>query len=158
MSSDQLNKWLTLVANLSVLLGIGLVIFELNQTRDSIRAQTRSEISSKLTDLMSEVAANPQLASLVRRADDGEELTPDEEKQYGHRSSAMFRYFENVHYQYRQGLYDESEYLAQRKAWRMFFENSRTAARNWCVMRELVSPEFAEEVDSLLASSPCISP
>jgi hypothetical protein len=67
----------------------------------------------------------------------------------------MFRYHENVHYQYRQGLYDESEYFAHREAWRVFFDLSKTAAKNWCDYRELVSPEFRAEIDSLLSENLC---
>ena len=157
MNADQVNKWLSLSANFAVLIGIGLLVFELQQNREMIRAQTRSEMSAGITELLSQVATEPQLASLVRRADNGEALTPDEEKQYGHRSAAMFRYFENVHYQYRQGLYDEPEYLAQRKAWRVFFEKSKTAVKNWCDYREIVSPEFMAEIDNLLSEEkPCI--
>jgi hypothetical protein len=156
MNTERLNKWLTLGANLAVLAGIGLLIFELQQNRAMIRAQTRSEISSELTNLLSQVAADPQLASLVRRADEGKRLTPDEEKQYGHRSAAMFRFFENVNYQYRQGLYDESEYRAHRNAWRVFFDSSATAAKNWCTYREYVSPELRAEIDSLISDSVCI--
>jgi hypothetical protein len=155
MNPEKFNKWLTFGANLAVLIGIGLVILELQQNREMIRAQTRSEISAGITELLSDVAGDPQLASLIRRADNGEELTPDEEKQYGHRSAAMFRYFENVHYQYRQGLYDESEYLAHREAWRVFFESSKTAAKNWCVYRTIVSTAFRVEIDSLIAEDPC---
>ena len=101
--------------------GIALLIFELQQNRDMVRAQTRAEISSELTGLLSQVAGDPLLANLVRRADDGEALPLDEQKQDGHRSAAMFRYFENVHYQYRQDLDDESEFFAHRDAWRVFF-------------------------------------
>ncbi|MDJ0938999.1 MAG: hypothetical protein QNJ00_04485 [Woeseiaceae bacterium] len=156
MTSDNLNKWLTLGANLAVFVGIVLVIVELQQNREMIRAQTRSEISAGITVLLSDVANNPQLASLVRRADDGEPLTPDEEKQYGHRSAALFRYFENVHYQYRQGMYDEAEYLAHREAWRQFFQNSKTAVKNWCDFREIVSAELAAEIDGLIDENPCL--
>ena len=155
MKADNLNKWLTLVANLAVLVGIGLVILELQQNREMIRAQTRSNISAGITELLRDVANDPQLASLIRRADNGEELTPDDAKQYAHRSAAMFRYFENVHYQYRQGMYDESEYLAHREAWRVFFQNSQTALRNWCEYRQIVSREFRTEIDSLTVDSPC---
>jgi len=155
MNTKRMNKWLNLGANLAVLAGIGLLIFELQQNREMIRAQTRSEISSEITNLLSQVASNPQLANLVRRADNGDELTPDEETQYSHRSAAMFRFFENVHYQYRQGLYDEPEYQAHRNAWRVFFENSATASKNWCNYREIVSPMLMAEIDSLTSESVC---
>jgi len=68
----------------------------------------------------------------------------------------MFLFFENVHYQYRQGLYDESEYQAHRKAWRLFFENSKTAAKNWCDYRGIVSPKLKAEIDSLIGESACV--
>jgi Zn-dependent M32 family carboxypeptidase len=155
MTFEHLSKWLTLTANLAVLAGIGLLVFELQQNRAMISAQTRSQISSELINLLSQVATDPQLANLVRRADDGEDLTPDEEKQYGHRSAAMFRFFENVHYQYRQGLYDEFEYQAHREAWRGFFKSSATAAKNWCIYREVVSPNLKAEIDSLIDESVC---
>ena len=136
MNHDNLNKWMTLGANVAVLFGILLLVFELQQNREMVRAQTRSEISAGITDLLSQVANNEQLASLVRRADNGEALTPDEETQYGHRSAALFRYYENVHYQYRQGLYDEPEYRAHKDAWAVFFatscpRNSGTKSTAW---------------------------
>lgn len=156
MNSDLVNKWLNLGANLAVLVGIALLVFELQQNRQMVRAQTRAEISSELTNLLSQVAGDPQLANLIRRADNGEDLTPDEAKQYGHRSAAMFRYFENVHYQFRQGLYDESEYFAHRNAWRIFFANSKTAAKDWCNFREIVSTAFRTEIDSLMSENSCL--
>jgi hypothetical protein len=155
LNTDHVNKWLNLGANLAVLIGIALLVFELKQNRQIVRAQTRAEISSELTNLLSQVAGDPQLANLIRRADNGDDLTPDEAKQYAHRSAAMFRYFENVHYQFRQGLYDESEYFAHKGAWSVFFANSKTAAMNWCDYREMVSPEFRAEIDSLMSENSC---
>jgi hypothetical protein len=95
LNTDHVNKWLNLAANTAVLIGIGLLVFELQQNRQMVRAQTRAEISSELTNLFSQVAGDPQLANLIRRANNGENLTPDEATQYGHPSAAMFRYFEN---------------------------------------------------------------
>ena len=42
MESERLNRWLTLGANLGVLVGILLLVFELNQNRDLVRAQTEN--------------------------------------------------------------------------------------------------------------------
>ncbi len=155
MDTDRLNRWLTLGANLGVLAGIILLILELDQNREMMRAQTRNEISVGIVDLLSQVATDPQLANLIRRADSGEDLTPDEFVQYNHRSAAMFRYFENVHYQYRLGLYDEAEYSKQKEAWRSFFAAAKTGAANWCDYRKTVSTDFMAEIDSLLPINSC---
>ena len=155
MDSNKVNRWLTLGANLGVLVGILLLILELDQNRELMRAQTRNEISVGIIDLLSQVATDPQLANLIRRGDSGEELTPDEFVQYDHRNAAMFRYFENVHYQYRLGLYDEAEYSKQKEAWRLYFAAAKTAAAIWCDYRKTVSAEFMAEIDSLLTTDSC---
>ena len=155
MDKDRLNRWLTLGANLGVLVGIILLIFELDQNREMMRAQTRNEISVGIVDLLSQVATDTQLASLLRRADSGEDLTPDEYVQYEHRSAAMFRYFENVHYQYRLGLYDEAEFSKQKEAWRSYFAVGKMRVALWCDYRETTSAEFMAEIDSLLPTKSC---
>ena len=155
MDKDRLNRWLTLGANLGVLVGIILLILELDQNREMMRAQTRHEISVQIVDLLSQVGTDIQLASLLRRADSGEDLTPDEHVQYEHRTAAMFRYFENVHYQYRLGLYDETEYSKHRESWRLHFALSKMRVAIWCDYREISSAEFMAEIDSLLPTSSC---
>ena len=156
MDKDRLNRWLTLGANLGVLVGIILLIFELEQNREMMRAQTRNEVSAEIVNLLSQVSTSPQLASLLRRADaSGEDLTPDEHWQYAHRMAAMFRYFENVHYQYRLGLYDESEYSKHRESWRAYFALGKMRAAIWCDYREISSTEFVAEIDSLLPTNSC---
>jgi hypothetical protein len=110
---ERLNRWLTLAENLAVLAGILLVVVELGQNRDVIRAQTRSEVAAELVELLRDVRGNPQLADLLVRASQGGELTESEALQFQNSVVAMLRYFENVHYQYRQGLYAEDEFRPQ---------------------------------------------
>ena len=155
MDKDRLNRWLTLGANLGVLVGIVLLIVELDQNREMMRAQTRNDISVQIVDLLSQVATDPQLARLLRRADTGEDLTPDEFWQYDHRMGAMIRYFQNVHYQYRLGLYDETEYSKHKEAWRHYFAFGKMRAAAWCRIRESTSAEFMAEIDSLIPTDSC---
>jgi len=160
MKVDRLNQWLTLAANLGVLAGILLVVFELGQNRDElaqnrqmIRAQTRNEVAVQLVNLMSQVASDPELASILNRAWSGEELSAREVVQFNHRTIAMLRYFENVHYQYRQGLYDESEFATQQEAWRDFLANRSTVVF-WCGYRHTLSAEFRVAFESLMTEQP----
>ena len=155
MDSDRLNRWLTLGANIGVLFGIILLIVELDQNREAVQAQTRSNLSQGIVDQMSLVASNAQLASLRRRIDAGEEATVDERYQYQLFTRALVRYWENVHYQYRQGLYDEAEFSAHREAIRSYFAYSKAIVDFWCRNKHGMSREFAEEIDSLLSSYNC---
>jgi len=155
LTADTLNRWLTLGANVGVLIGIALLLIELNQNELMMRAQTRTELSNGIVEILNLSASNPQLASLIRRADNGEELSADEYFQYQHRSFALFRYLENLHYQYRLGLYGEREFSAQRKAWESYLNRSKAAWKTWCVYRLTVSPEFRALVDGQLQQNSC---
>ena len=150
MNLDDLNRWLTLGANVGVLIGLLLLVFELNQNRDMIRAQTRNDIATGVMQLMALPAANPQLAAVVRRGDAGEELTPDEHFQYRRFQIATFRYYENAHYQYRQGMYDEAEFSKQKEAWRAYAKRSPGSIAVWCEMRSNFSTDFVHEMDATI--------
>lgn len=154
MDSHLLPRWLTLGANLAVLLGIVLLIFELNQNRDLMRAQTRHELSMGIVDLLQTPAENEQLADVLFRALAGEPLTPTEFFQFQLRTNALFRYWEDVHYQYREGLYDEGEFERQRGAWGATMKNALRTRDYWCRVRALYSPEYAAEMNALLPE-PC---
>ena len=155
MNNDRVAGWLTLGANIAVLIGIVLIVVELDQNRDSIRAQTRNEISSDIVQLLSMIASDGELANIRRRADAGEELSPDEGYRYILLTIANIRYWENVHYQYRQGLYDRVEFERQRAAIRGYIRGSARFSEYWCRNKDLYSPEFVEEVDALMIENAC---
>jgi hypothetical protein len=155
VDSNWLARWLTLGANLGVLVGIILLIVELDQNREMMRAQTRHELAMGIVDLLQVPASNEQLADVLYRAHSGGELNPKELYQFQLRTNALFRYWEDVHYQYRVGLYDEIEFAKQRDAWKASFTNSSRSQDYWCQVRSLYSPEFMSEMDSLLNDSPC---
>ena len=150
MASAKITRWLTLGANMGVLIGIVLVLVELDQNRDMMRAQTRNELAMGIVDLLQTPASNPQLADVLYRAQVGEPLTPAELYQFKMRTNALFRYWENVHYQYRVGLYDDVEFARQREAWKASVSNSPLGQQYWCRVRLYYSPEFMAELDGLM--------
>jgi len=154
VDTHWLTRWLTLGANVAVLVGIVLLIMELDQNRQQMRAQTRHELAMGIVDLLQLPASNPQLAGVLYRAQAGEALTPEEQYQFELRSNALFRYWEDVHYQYRLGLYDDVEFERQRDAWSVSLRKSRLGQSYWCRVRSTYSPQFAAEMDGLL-ERPC---
>lgn len=155
MESDRLARWLTIGANLGVLVGLLLLIAELNQNRDMMRAQIRHELAMGIVERLQTPANNYQLADVLFGGVSGDALTPGEAFQVELRTNALFRYWEDVHYQYRVGLHDDVEFQRQRDAWRVSLERSQLARDYWCRVRALYSPEFAGEMDGLLVASPC---
>jgi len=155
MSKDRLIESIALTANCVTILGLLLVIFQLGQNRTLMRAQVRHELASTIVDLLNSSANNSELASVIRRAGLGEQLTADEQFQFRLRSNALLRYWEDVHYQYRLGLYDEVEYSRQKAAWKASFASSIGFVNYWCEVRTLYSPLFASEIDRLLPPQSC---
>jgi len=145
-----LTRWLALGANIAVLIGIALVIVELSQNREMMRAQTRHEMAMGIVDLLETPASNEQLASVLFRGQSGGRLSPTEWYQFQLRTNALFRYWEDVHYQYRVGLYDDVEFSRQRDAWKASMTHSHLGKIYWCQVRKLYSPEFAAEMDDLI--------
>ena len=156
MKKLELDQTITVLANVGVILGIIFLAFELRQNNEISRAQTRSDISRQITDYLSGVAGNGELASIMRRAQAGEELTADEDWQYFLIFSTNLRFWENIHYQYRQGLFDDSEFRAEREGWRRVIQSNSVFARYWCPLTQGYSIEFVSELESLFDGGICL--
>jgi len=158
MSKDRLIQSIALAANCVTILGLLLVILQLQQNRTLMRAQVRHELASTIVDLLNSSANNNQLADVLRRGALGEQLTEDEQLQFQMRWNAILRYWEDVYYQFRLGLYDEVEYSRQKAAWKATFAGSVGFVKYWSEVRTLYSPRFAAEIDGLLPPQGVMQP
>ncbi len=150
MKRIEFGQALGILANVGVLIGILLLVYELNQNREMMRAQTRNEMAQGLVFLATQNLNDPDWADLRRRGDSGEELATAELYQYVPYLFSWFRFWENQHYQYRLGLYDEAEFLKQREAYRNALANRAGWRWYWCRNRATYSLEFAADMDQLL--------
>jgi len=155
MKLDSLNRWLTLSANLGVLVGIILLVVELDQNRDMMRAQTRNEIARATQELLTSWATNPGLADIIVRANRSEDLSPSEYFMVAVRSESMLRHIENLHYQNRQGLFDRSEFEASSVRLSQLLRGQPSLVRHWCATRSGFSAEFNEYFQSILSADNC---
>jgi len=151
---DRLNWFLTLTANIAVLVGIALVVVELSQNREMVRSQTRNDISIRLGELLSQQTDQDLSELILKAVSDFEGLTETEKARFQAHALSMLRYFENVHYQYRNGMYDAEEYLAQQEAWRRFMSNT-PYVQVWCSWKDTFSPSFRETLEALRRSHEC---
>lgn len=155
MNTETLNRWIAIGANVGVLVGIILLIFELSQTRDMMRAQMRQQISQSATEYALATAGDRQLAELTIRAASGEWLEGVDALQYRFRLSAYFRQQENIHYQARQGLFDDAEFAGVKRQWRRFAQISPGIRRSWCELRDVMSAEFRADMDTAFGGLDC---
>jgi len=151
----EFGQALHILANVGVLAGILLLAYELNQNRQMMQAQTRNELSQGVVEILLELSNDAEGVSILTRGNRGEDLTEYELARYRLMTIAQLRYHENVHYQYRNGLYDEDEYLAQREAWRNSVFSDKGLVDIFCSIRTGLSPEFVAEIDGLLTTYRC---
>lgn len=152
---ESLSGWFALGANLVTIVGLVLVLLELEQNHKLMRAQTRHQLSAGIVTLLLDTADNQQLADVMYRESHGGPITPSEQYQFEVRSNALLRYWEDVHYQYRMGLYDEEEFDRQRDAWSATLRESQGFREYWCRVRTRYSPSFANEMNRLLPPKAC---
>ena len=151
MNLDRVSQGVQLAANVGVILSIMFLAYQIGEQRELMKAQTRTAISSEVIGLLVSEATDEGLVSAVRRSNDGEELSPDDRFRLDRISRAYFRYWENAHYQYRKGLYDEGEFAGNREGWKSRLSRPGVATI-WCDQVAMYSPEFVAEIERLLPS------
>jgi len=149
---SKLERWLTLVANLSVVVGIVFLAVELRQNTQAIQAQTRDSMTEKQMMWLASVYTNPEVADIYQRGSVEDDLaTPTERFIYAMAAGADFREWENSYYQYERGLFTAAEFEARRDRWRRSLENFPRQRRLWTTERSGYAPSFRAEIDRIVA-------
>ena len=81
MKKLELGQTLQLLGNLGVIVGILLLVYELNQNRHMMMAQTRNELAQGVTNILFELQNNTEMAEIAFRRDQGEDLSEFESAQ-----------------------------------------------------------------------------
>jgi hypothetical protein len=149
MKFERVNQYLQTGANVGVILSILFLALQISRTENVMKAQTRSTLASQSSTLLFGEADSGDLANIVRRSYDKEELTADERFRLDRLLQAYFRHWESTHYQYRVGLFDEEEYTRLREAWRVRLARPGVADF-WCSGRSAYSAAFVKAIDGLL--------
>ncbi len=144
MNAESVNKWLTLSANIGVVFGLILLLVELYQNSDLVRAQIHQSRSDTQVARFENRADTEHLAPLMekflllggfRNLSSSDELTPEELYRLRAYLQGRHQDYDNLFYQYKQGYLDEEYYqFSVSNAIRVFspwwdkleiFENSR---------------------------------
>jgi hypothetical protein len=154
MKKIDLGQTVNTLANIGVIAGILLLVLELSQSREMMSAQLRADYAEMLIDQLAAVYTNSDLAEVL--VEGGcEEMAPScqtvDAFRYGLYYGGRFRSWENLHYQYRIGLYDETEFLTARAGWRNVLGVPEIQDA-WVRVREFYSPEFVVEMNELLTN------
>lgn len=162
-NAAKLNNWLTLGANIGVLVGLVLLVIELDQNSDVVRAQIHQARSDNFESFSVELADSERLlpaltklsaAGGARDLTSLQQLTPDElaRVRYYHRGRIMG--YDNLYFQFRSGFVEEDFYNVR------VVNTVRALAPLWSELRLIrlgyenpyVSTSFAEEIERILSA------
>jgi hypothetical protein len=113
MKADRVNRWLTLGANTGVLIGIIILLVELNQNATVVKAQISNERSGQGVDLFMAIAESPELSKIDAMLQESgfpedtsamSDLSPTEHRQYYWYLMAQRFRIENLLYQQSLGV------------------------------------------------------
>ncbi len=78
MNLDSLNKWLTLLANTGVLVGLFVVVLELRQNDESLNSSIHFSLSEAFQDISARATENTDFAQSLAKLFNNQELEPYE--------------------------------------------------------------------------------
>jgi len=149
---SKLNQWLTLVANLSVVVGIVFLAVELRQNTEVMRAQTRDSMTEKQLMFSEWVATSPELATAWSAARSGgmDALDSVQQPMFVFLMQGVLRTWENEYYQYEQGLYSAADFAPRLERMRRNMEIPMFQ-QAWDGQRDTFAPSFRAEIDRIVA-------
>jgi molybdate transport system substrate-binding protein len=156
LNADKINKWLALVANVAVVAGIVFLVLELNQNSRMMQTQTRNAITESILAFQFNAETSGLRAVAQKANNDPSSLTAEEAQKVGQLYVSNLRLWENIHYQYRNGVFDEDEFNAERNSWKGLGERTPLLRGVYCQLKQAgsLSPAFVAEMDKLAYGAP----
>ena len=108
MESDRLNQWLSLGANFGVIIGLALLIVELNQTNRISEYSAEIARRNQAMDINSSRIEHSETYAKLQEG--GLELSPSEQVQALMMARQLYNYWSNAETAYERGLLSDSSF------------------------------------------------
>ncbi|MEM9301930.1 MAG: hypothetical protein AAGE01_07455 [Pseudomonadota bacterium] len=90
MKTEHLNDWLALAANFGVILGIGFLVYELQQANTIAQGEARDRNSAAIFDISQAIAENERLVALTVKLRQATPELSETEHELARRLAAMY--------------------------------------------------------------------
>jgi len=145
LDTDRLNRWLSLGANIGVLVGLFFLVVEIRHTNDLARASAYRSRGTEIQEAYQAIALDSELSQIILKSDQQEidGLTDHERIRYAHWEYAVELRMQNQFNDYQVGFLDEDIYRSVLNA----------AAERYEIWMELnipiEDPKFRAEIESI---------
>jgi hypothetical protein len=161
MDFNKLNQWMTLLANLCVVAGIAILVFELRQNNDLLESEARANIDANRVSQQRMIIENSGgVADLLWRSRTGDRLTDQERWRLIAYRSMLIHNFESVYQEISDGPLLESDIPYTQ--WAAVFSVDPKLQDHFNALRATLDPDFVKFVDRrvfvLLSNYPSSQP
>jgi len=152
--SEAIVGWITLGANVSVVVGLVLVAIQIRQNTRSVRASSYQTWVASASEWNLGIASSRDLASaIIQGHGDPTGLDEDTALQYAMSMLAVMQMIQSTYYLYRNGSIDQSLWEAERQ--RAALHLTFPGVRQWwdAGAKTQLSPEFVQVVEDTPVTS-----
>lgn len=152
---DKLTKWITLLANVGVLLGIVFLAFEVQQNTTAIQSQTRATVFSGVQE---ELWKNMEYTDVtLNMLNDGRKLSLEELVRFDAWMMASMKAREFVWLENKSGNVDPTQWEQERQVIALVLGCSRCREWRKKAGRLGFTPEFVAITDDVIDRTPEVS-
>jgi len=149
LNSVRLNRWLTLLSNTAVFVGIVLLAVELQQNNEQLEEQSRQSVADGVRQIALAVATSPDLARLISGEVPMAEMTKTERMQVSAWFAAWLKSAEHAFIQHQSGILSE-EIWQTRKNQALGMLDGENFRGMYERNKDIFIPEFIAEIDEAL--------
>ena len=151
MNADNVNKWLTLSANIGVVLGLVLLIVEIGQNTEMMQAQINQMRADSAMSLQYAYFNSEYLPAIREKISSGSELSREEVRRYRSYFRAFNRNQDNNLWQYNQGYLEDNTPRSIEGAVRGIVGGSAFSIAIWDSQKFGYSDEYIAFVEEAIA-------
>jgi hypothetical protein len=149
LNSDKLNRWLTLGANIAVLVGLAALVLEIRTNTAAIYANSIQEITTGTRETLLTVASDKELSRIVRiGAVDRSALDEDDAFRFALFSRQRWLFFQGIWTQRRLGVLDDQGWGAYERVICTELLIRRGNREEWPNHAGILDPEFVRVVEA----------
>ena len=146
MDADRTNKWLTLTANIGVIVSLLFLAYEINQSTKATIAAASQGLTDQSVVYFDAQLDHEVISQATYKQRQGTELSGYELHQLDLLQRLNFRVFENAFLQYRRGFYEEREWERYRRIIAGHMAHNPVAIQMWEETKGAWTDEFTAEV------------
>ncbi len=151
MSAEKVNRWLSLGANIGVVIGLVLLIIEIGQNTEMMQAQINQSRTDTAISEQQAVFNSDYIPALVAKRDKGEPFSEQEMIRYRTYFRSGNRNQDNNLWQYNQGFLGENIPRSIRGFARAVIGGSEIGITTWDSQKYSYTDEYVAFIEEAIA-------